>query len=150
MSQLVRSKYGRVATAALLLMLLAGGGVAFADQQQNGQQKTFSASQTFQVYDPAEPVISINVNDSLIGTGAPIVISLSSHNGLTQLVGTYSVVIQMYNDTSGQYEDFSTLASNQHITLTPNPVDQSFDFSTDTPGSYNVLVTFTTISYSTG
>ncbi len=137
--------------ATVVLTLLIGGAIVFADQQspQNSQQNTYSASQTFQVFDPAEPLTSINVNDTLIGTGAPIVITMSPHNGVATLVGTYTVVVERYNDTSGTLEPYQTLASNQHITLTPDGTTLTFHFKAKTAGSYSVNLTFTTISYST-
>lgn len=133
------SRRSRFALTISALLLLVGSSVAFA-----AEQKTFTAGYEFQVVDPAQPIIEISVNGTFIEHDIAINVNLSSYDGVKQLNGTYTVVVQLWNDTSNAYEPFQTLESNQTISLTPTPTTLDYIFTTDTPGTYNVAVEFTT------
>lgn len=139
-----------VLTASLLVLVL-GSGLAYANEQSSGlakandqKQRVFSSSYEFQVYDPAEPVIQTSVAGTFINTNLNIVVNMSSHDGVKELDGTYTIVVQLYNDTAGSYQPFKTLVSGKSISLTPTPTTMQLPFTTNTPGTYNVDVEFTT------
>ena len=129
---------GKIALVASAILLLAGSTLAVATGQ-----KHFTFSYEFQVYDPAEPVVSTSVNHTFIDSEIQIVVNLSAHDGVKQLNGTYSIIMQIWNDSTNSYETFQTLASDQPISLTPEPTTLNFTFTTSMPGTYNVDVEFT-------
>ncbi len=134
--QTLRRK-GKVALIASAILLLVGSTIAAA------AQKRFTFSSEFQVYDPSEPVVSTSVNHTFIDSKIQIAVNLSAHDGVKKLSGTYSVIIQIWNDAKNSYEPFQTLVSNRPISLTAEPTALSFTFSTSTPGTYNLDVEFT-------
>jgi len=107
-------------------------------------QKVFKSEEEFEVVDPAEPVIETSVQGGFISTKIPITVDVSSHEGVKQLQGVYTVTVQLYNDTSGRYQPFSTLAEAKAITLTTQPAVIRFQFTTDRPGYYKLSVEFKT------
>ncbi len=135
---------GKAALVASAILLLAGSTLAVAAGQNH-----FTFSSEFQVYDPAEPVVSTSVNHTFINSKIQIVVNISAHDGVKQLKGTYSIIMQIWNDTTNKYETFQTLVSNQPISLTPHPTTLNLTFTTSTPGTYNVDVEFTTTSVET-
>jgi len=139
------SRTSKLALAISALTLLVGSGIVYA-----AEQRVFTSDTEFQVVDPAEPIISTSVNGTFINQDIVISINFSSHDGVKQLNGTYSVVVQLYNDTTGSFEPFQTLESNATISLTPTPTTVQYTFTTDTPGTYNVHVEFTTTSVELG
>ncbi len=140
--QTLRRK-GKVALIASAILLLVGSTIAAA------AQKRFTFSSEFQVYDPSEPVVSTSVNHTFIDSKIQIAVNLSAHDGVKKLSGTYSVIIQIWNDTKNSYEPFQTLVSNRPISLTPEPTALSFTFTTSTPGTYNLDVEFTATAVET-
>jgi hypothetical protein len=140
LQQALSKKASHVIAASAVLLLL-GSGVAYATEH-----KVFSFSHEFQVVDPEQPVVDISVTGNFINHDIAIQVNLSSYEGVKQLNGTYSVILQIWNDTSNSYEPFQTLASNQTITLTPQPTTLNYTFTTDTAGNYNVDVEFVTTS----
>jgi len=146
------SRKSTLVLTASLLVLVLGSGLAYANEQGSGpttandqKQKVFTSSYEFQVYDPSEPVISTSVAGTFINTNLNIAINMSSHDGVKELDGTYTVVVQLYNDTSGSYQPFKTLVTGKSISLTPTPTTVQLPFTTNTPGTYNVDVEFTTV-----
>jgi hypothetical protein len=135
------SSKGKIALVASAILLLVGSTIAVA-----AGQKQFKSYYEFSVYDPAEPVISTSVNHTFIDSKIQIVVNLSAHEGVKQIKGTYSIVIQIWNDTTNSYKPFQTLAANQPISLTTQTTTLSFTFTTSTPGTYNLDVDFTTLS----
>ncbi len=135
---------GKIALVASAILLLAGSTLAVAAGQNH-----FTFSSEFQVYDPAEPIVSTSVDHTFINSKIPIVVNISAHEGVKQLKGTYSIIMQIWNDSTNRYETFQTLVSNQPISLTPHPTTLNFTFTTSTPGTYNLDVEFTTISVET-
>ncbi len=134
---------GKVALIASALLLLVGSTIAVA------AEKRFTFSTEFQVYDPAEPVVSTSVNHTFIDSKILIAVNISAHDGVKKLEGTYSVLVQIWNDTKNSYEPFQTLVSNRPISLTTEPTALSFTFKTSTPGTYNVDVEFTATAVET-
>lgn len=141
----LQTRTQRLVLAASAIVLLAGSGIAYAEAQ-----KTFTSGYEFQVVDPAQPIVSTSVNGTFINHDILIDINLSSYDGVKQLNGTYSVFVQVWNDTSCSYVPYQTLDSNQTISLTPTPVTLHYTFTTDTPANYNVSVEFNTTSYELG
>ena len=135
------SRKSKLALTISAITLLIGSGIAFATEQ-----KVFTSAYEFQVVDPAQPVIETTVNGAFINHEITISINLSSHEGVKQLNGTYTIVLQLWNDTTYSYDPFQTLESNQTISLTPTPITLQYTFTTDTPGTYNVNVEFRTTS----
>ncbi len=137
------TRKGKVALIASALLLLVGSTIAVS------AAKRFTFSNEFQVYDPAEPVVSTSVNHAFIDSKIQIAVNLSAHDGVKKLSGTYSVIIMIWNDTKNSYEPFQTLVSNRPISLTTEPTPLSFTFTTSTPGTYNVDVEFTATAVET-
>lgn len=137
-AQLLSRKATLVLTASVLVLLL-GSGLAYATEQ-----KVFHSSYEFPVYDPAEPLVQTSVNGTFINHSINIIVNLSSHDGVKELDGTYTIVVQIWNDTANAYLPFQTLISGHKISLTPAPTTLTFNFTTVTPGTYNVDVEFTT------
>jgi hypothetical protein len=135
---------GKIALVASAILLLVGSTIAVA-----AGQKQFKSSYEFYVYDPAEPVVSTSVNHTFIDSKIQIVVNLSAHDGVKQLKGTYSIVIQIWNDSANSYQPFQTLAKDQPISLTTRTTTLSFTFTTSTPGTYNLDVDFTTLGVET-
>jgi len=135
---------GKLALSITALALLVGSGIAYA-----AAQKVFTSSYEFQVVNPAEPIIDTSVKGTFVSQSINIFISMSSQEHVRQLNGTVSVIVQIWNDTSGSYVNFQTLASNKAVSLTPTPTVLSYVFTTDTPGTYNVYVEFTATSVET-
>ncbi len=140
LAQMLTRKSTLVLTASVLVLLL-GSGLAYATEQ-----KVFHSSYEFPVYDPAEPVVQTSVNGTFINHDISIMVNLSSHDGVKELNGTYSIVVEIWNDTANAYQPFQTLVSADKITLTPAPTTLTYAFTTDTPATYNVDVEFTTTS----
>lgn len=136
---------GKLALAFTALALMVGSGIAYADSQH-----LYTSDYQFQVIDATQPVIVTWVSGSFTGQPVEIFVNMSSQDGVGHLKGTYSVVVQLWNDTVGNFVDFQTLASNVAITLTPTPVTLHFAFTTSTPGDFNVHVQFSAISASSG
>lgn len=142
------------------MLVLLGSGIVFAQEQnapaaQPGQSlqasanlpRTFSSSHEFQVYDPAEPVVETSVNGAFLNHDITIHVNMSSHDGVAKLTGSYSVVVDIWNDTKGAYVPLQTLTSGKVITLASTPTTLSFGFKPTTPAQYNVDVEFTAQSY---
>jgi len=133
------SKQTKVALTVALITTILGSSLAYASAQ-----KVFKSEQEFEVVDPSEPIIETSVQGGFINTNLPISVNMSAHEGVKQLQGTYTVTVELYNDTSGAYQPFSTLAKDKAITLTPQPTAIHFQFTTDTPGYYKLSVEFRT------
>ncbi len=139
------SRSSKAALSVAALGLLVGSGIAYAEEQ-----KTYTASYPFQVIDASQPNIDTWVNGSFTSQSINVFVNMSSQDGVKQLKGTYSVTVQIWNDSKGAFVDFQSLASKQTITLTPAPVTLHYTFTTQTPGDYNIFVQFTAISASAG
>lgn len=139
----LRNAKALVAASAMLILL--GSGVAFA-----ADQKTFHSGYEFQVYDPAEPVVDTAVTGNFIDHVLTIQVNMSAHEGVKQLKGTYSAVIEIWNDTQSAYVPYATLVSGKSVTLTTHPLTTEFTFKTSVPGTYNVHVTFIATSVDLG
>ncbi|MDE1854268.1 MAG: hypothetical protein KGI38_11065 [Thaumarchaeota archaeon] len=139
------SKRSKLTLSVAALVLLVGSAIAYADGQ-----KTYSSSYGFQVVDASEPNIVTWVSGSFTGQPLEVSVNMSSQDGVSQLKGTLSVTVQVWNDSSGAFVDFQSLASNVAISLTPAPVTLHYTFTTGNPGDYNILVEFTATSVSTG
>ncbi len=112
--------------------------------------RIYSSSAEFYVADPYEPNIVTTVSGGFVDSTIHIQVNMSAQQGVVQLAGTYSVTVQIWNDTKGAYVNFQNLVSNKPITLTPAVTTVTLDFTTKTPGQYNALVEFTAISVKTG
>lgn len=139
------SRNSKLALSFTALALLVGSGIAYADTQH-----TYTSDYGFQVVDPYQPDIVTWVNGSFASQPVVIYVNMSSQEGVGHLSGTYSVIVQIWNDTAGSFVVFQNIASNQKITLTPTPVTLHFTFTTQTPGDYNVHVEFTATSATSG
>ena len=141
------SRNGKLVVAAAALALLIGSGIAYA-QAKNA--RTFTSDTLFEVVDPSEPIISTNVNGGFVNQSITVQVNMSSQQGVSQLKGTYTIIVQLYDDNKSAFVDFQTLASNQPIALTPTTTLLTYAFTTSTPGYYNLRVDFTATSWSTG
>jgi hypothetical protein len=139
------SKRNKLALSFAALALLVGSGIAYADIQH-----VYTSDFGFQVVDPNQPNISTSVTGSFSGQPIQVYVNMSSQEGVGHLKGTYSVFLQLWNDTKGGFVNVQTLASNVAITLTPTPVTLHYTLTAAAPGDYNVHVEFTAISATSG
>ncbi len=134
----------KAAVAASAMLILLGSSVAYA--QNAASQTTFHSGFEFQVVDPNEPIVSTDVTGTFINHDIVIHVNMSAHDGVKQLKGSYSIFLQIWNDTTSSYQLYSTLVSGKTITLTPTPTTLAFTFNTKVAGTYNVDVVFNTTS----
>jgi hypothetical protein len=132
------SRRSKLALTFAALALLVGSGMAYADKSQ----AVTTSNYEFQILDPGSANIVTWVNGSFVGQPAEIYVNMSSYDGVAHLNGTFSVIVQIWNDSAGAYVYYQTLASNETVSLTPTPVTLHYTFTTDIPGSYNVFVEF--------
>jgi hypothetical protein len=85
----------KAAVAVSAILILLGSSMAYATSQ-----KAFHSAYEFQVYDPNEPVVETSVIGNFIDHPNQIHVNISAHDGVKQLKGTYSVVVQIWNDTA--------------------------------------------------